>query len=201
MIRTVIFDLGGVLIDDPSPGMIRYFSSTLGLPEAAFYDLDLLPLPEFQRGLVSEETFWKKVCPNLPEGNLRTQSLWGEAFRGQYKPKKEMFSLASSLKRRGYKIGLLSNIEAPSLEYFNEQRPDIFDEAVFSCKEGTCKPEKKIYEIALARLGTKAKEAVFIDDREDFVAGAKEIGMETILFTSPGQVKDELAKLSVSTKD
>jgi putative hydrolase of the HAD superfamily len=201
MIRAVIFDLGGVLIDDPSPGMIRYFASALGLEEATFYDLEALPLPAFQKGLISEEAFWKKLSPGLKERDVNAGSLWQEAFRSEYKPKEEMFPLASTLRRRGYKIGLLSNIEAPSAEFFNEQEYDIFDAAIFSCNEGTCKPERRIYQIALGRLGVEPGEAVFIDDRRDFVRGAKEAGVKAIHFLNPLQVKADLGRLSVETED
>ncbi|OGP82188.1 MAG: hypothetical protein A2Z08_01070 [Deltaproteobacteria bacterium RBG_16_54_11] len=74
----------------------------------------------------------------------------------------------------------------------------MFDAAVFSCAEGTRKPEQKIYEIALERLGVKPHEAVFIDDRVDFIAGAKKLGIHTILFKDPEQVKQELASFAIS---
>jgi HAD superfamily hydrolase (TIGR01509 family) len=73
----------------------------------------------------------------------------------------------------------------------------MFDVLIFSCWEGIKKPEKKIYELALERLGTRPAEAVFIDDKPRCIKGARKAGLKTILFESIYQVKDELTKLSV----
>jgi len=73
----------------------------------------------------------------------------------------------------------------------------MFDVLVFSYAEGTRKPETKIYELTVERLGVQPGQSVFIDDKPEYINGAKVTGLNTILFRSVGQVKDELARLSV----
>jgi len=51
----------------------------------------------------------------------------------------------------------------------------------------------------LQKLKVKPDEAVFIDDRKDFLDGAKKAGLKTILFMTVGQVKAGLKKLGVET--
>jgi epoxide hydrolase-like predicted phosphatase len=86
------------------------------------------------------------------------------------------------------------------MNYFREKGYRIFDVTVFSCIEGIRKPEKGIYEITLIRLGVKPKEAIFIDDKRDNVNGAEKIGINTILFESPEQLKKELSSFSVKVR-
>ena len=196
-ITAVIFDWGGVLIDSPAPGLLALFAQELGVtPEqlnAAF-----IPFAEaFQKGQISEHDLWEGVCAALGVARPYDPSLWEHAFGQVYAPKEEMFSLASLLKERGYKVGLLSNTESPSVRFFHEQGYAMFDATVFSCEEGTSKPEQRIYEIALERLGVEPPEAVFIDDRADFIEGAQKLGMHTIRFESPAQVKGSLVALSI----
>jgi len=94
-----------------------------------------------------------------------------------------------------YKIGLLSN-------YSNNLRPKIekewaigsvFDEIIISCEVGVVKPDPAIFNLMLDRLGVKADESVFIDDRIKNIDGAKKIGLHTIFFTSREQALEELA--------
>ncbi len=59
------------------------------------------------------------------------------------------------------------------------------------------KPQRKIYEIALQRLGSNARRTVFTDDKPEFIHGAREVGLNAILFESIGQLKAELARLGV----
>jgi epoxide hydrolase-like predicted phosphatase len=120
-------------------------------------------------------------------------SLWYEAFEFAYVPKPEIFSLVSSLHDRGYRTALLSNTELPAVDFFHQQGYDVFDELVFSCTEGVMKPERRIYEITLERLGLKAQQSIFIDDRQDYIQGAKEAGLNTIIFKNLEKVKSGLA--------
>jgi len=83
------------------------------------------------------------------------------------------------------------------VDFFHEWDYDMFDVLVFSCLEGVMKPEQRIYEITLERLGSKAEQTVFIDDRQDYIRGAQKVGLNTILFNNIDQVKDELKRLGV----
>ncbi len=199
LIKAIIFDWGGVLVEDPIPRMIEHFSKILKVGKEEL----VKALPEcradFERGLISEEVFWKRMCRSLSIPEQSMNSLWSHSFKSAYKENREMFSLASSLRQNGYKIGLLSNTEIPAVEYFQEKRYRIFDATVFSCVEGMRKPEKGIYDIALNKLGVQPDEAIFIDDKEANVKGAERAGISAILFQDPEQVKKELNAFMVKT--
>lgn len=194
-IESIIFDWGGVLIDDPRPGLLRYCSTAFGVPLEDYTPVHELFLHEFHTGKISEDRFWQQIADKLDKPVPPAK--WYEAFRSVYVPKQEMFRLASSLHDKGYKTALLSNTELPAVEFFHEWDYDMFDVLVFSCLEGVMKPGRSIYEITLERLGSKAEQTVFIDDRQDYIRGAEEIGLHTILFKSIDQVKDELVRLGV----
>ena len=201
MIKAVIFDWGGVLIENPTLEMVRYIAEALGIDKDVVYagvEPSLMNL--FQKGLVTEDQVWEQVCATFGVPKPSVPSLWKEAFRAVYRPREEMFSLASSLRKDGYKTGFLSNTEAPGMAFFLEQQYEMFDVTIFSCAEGTAKPESLIYEIALERLRVKPKEAIFIDDRPDFTAGAQRVGIHAILFESPDQAKRRLMLEGVTVK-
>lgn len=196
-IESVIFDWGGVLIEDPIPGILRYCSEAFGVPLEDYTPVHDSFLDEFPKGIISEEKFWRQITGKLGKPMPPARSQWYEAFRSAYVPKQEMFRLASSLQDKGYKTAILSDTELPAVEFFHERNYDMFDVLVFSCVEGVMKSERRIYEITLERLGSRAGQAVFIDDRQDYIRGAEGIGLNTILFNSIGQVKDELVGLGV----
>ena len=198
-IRAIIFDWGGVLIEDPGPGLMRYCANSLNTVEEDYIKAHRRFAADFQRGEISEDKFWTAVCGELGAVRPANPSPWKEAFEAVYSPKAEMFALVRVLQKNGYKTALLSNTEPPAMRFFHQQGYEMFDVCVFSCAEGTVKPERKIYEMALKRLGVKPDEAVFTDDREDYIDGAKEAGLNTILFEGAEQVKKELLLLSVRT--
>ena len=71
----------------------------------------------------------------------------------------------------------------------------MFDEVIASCKEGFIKPQREIYDIALERLGAKASESIFIDDKEKCLAPARQMGFATVRAKSASQFIAELEEL------
>ncbi|MCJ7729357.1 MAG: HAD-IA family hydrolase, partial [Sedimentisphaerales bacterium] len=102
------------------------------------------------------------------------------------------------LHKAGCKTAILSNTEKPVVEFFPKQTYDAFDVVVLSCLEGVSKPQRKIYEITLDRLGTSAEQTLFIDDRQDYIDGAKLVGIKTILFKDVVRLKKDLARFSLN---
>jgi len=195
--KSIIFDWGGVLVNDPEPGLMQYCADALAVPKEDYVKAHPKFATDFEKGCITEDTFWTRLCRELGVPKPETFSLWGQAFEAVYSPRVDMFSLARSLRKNGYRIALLSNTEAPAMQFFYQQRYNIFDAAVFSCAEGTRKPERKIYELILKRLRSQPEQSILVDDKPEYVKGAKEVGINTILFKGVGQVKNELSQLSV----
>lgn len=198
-IEAVIFDWGGVLIDDPRPALLQYCAEAFSMSVEDYAEIHDRFLDAFQKGLLSEDAFWENICREINRPKPQRNSLWGDAFRSAYSPRAEVFSLASKLHNQGYKTALLSNTEAPAMRYFHTLNYDMFDQLIFSCAHGTAKPEKKIYEVTVDKLATQAQCSLLIDDKIEYVNGARRVGLNAILFESVDQVKDELAQLSIKT--
>jgi len=197
MIEAVLFDWGGVLIDDPAPGLMDYCAKALGVPEEDYTRVHNQYAEEFQKGLIEEAVFWQRVCDGLHLPLPRQASLWGEAFRAVYAPREAVFALAGRLREAGYKTSLLSNTEKPAMEFFLGLGYNVFDALTFSCAEGAAKPEPEIYEMAARKLAAAPSRCVLIDDRLDFVARARSAGMNAIMYRNLEQVTQELATLGV----
>ena len=196
-IESVIFDWGGVLIEDPAPGLMQYCAEALRVNKEDYIKTHSKFADDFQKGLICEDTFWERICSELKVPKPKVSSLWAEAFKAAYTPKDDMLSMAASLQKNGYKTAVLSNTEVPAMEYFHQLRYNTFDVLVFSCAEGVQKPGRKIYELTLEKLNSQPEQSVFIDDKPEYINGAKEVGINTVLFQSMDRLKNELAKLAI----
>lgn len=197
IIESVIFDWGGVLIDDPVPGLMKYCSEALAVSKENYMKAHSKFAEDFEKGLIEEDIFWERMCSELGVSRPKAPSLWADAFEAAYMPREDMFSLAGGLGTKGYKTAFLSNTEKPAMQFFHRFGYDMFDVLVFSCAEGTRKPERRIYELTVQRLGSEAEQSVFIDDKPEYINGAKQAGLNTILFENISQVKNELIRLGV----
>lgn len=199
-IEAVLFDWGGVLIDNPAAALMDYCAQSLDVSVQDYTRAHNKYGEAFQKGWVPENMFWRQVCGELDRPLPQAPSLWGQAFRAVYAPREEVLALAGGLHAGGFRIALLSNTEAPAMEFFLELRYPMFDATVFSCAEGACKPEREIYKIAAHRLSMPAGRCVLIDDKPAFVDGARKAGMEGIVYESLEQVRQDLATLGVQTQ-
>ncbi len=196
-IEAVVFDWGGVLIENPAGPLMAYCASALGVPVEDYTRAHNEHGGAFQRGRISEVVFWQRVCGSLGCPLPKSRSLWGEAFRAVYRPRDDVFALARQLHEDGCRTALLSNTEPSAMEFFFELRYEMFDVPMFSCAEGVCKPEREIYEIAARKLGLTPGQCVLIDDRRDFIEGARAAGMQGIVYKSLAQVRWQLVGLGI----
>lgn len=84
------------------------------------------------------------------------------------------------LRATGYKLAVVSNC-SPSTRPVVQRLglEDETDAVVLSCEVGVSKPAPGIFRTALARLEVEPHRTVFVDDRRDYLDGARQLGMGT----------------------
>ena len=89
----------------------------------------------------------------------------------------------------------VDELERHNLPGHGEIRHRLLDGMVISCEEHFIKPEKEIYLRLRDKYGLKPSECLFTDDRMVNVLGAKAIGMEAVLFTTPKEYIFEIERI------
>jgi putative hydrolase of the HAD superfamily len=99
----------------------------------------------------------------------------------------EVWILAAEFRRTGGRTAFLSNIGPEVMARVREHWPldARFDAVVISCEVGLSKPDPRIYQLCLDRLGLAAPETLFVDDRADNIEGAARGGLQTLQFEGP----------------
>ena len=112
---------------------------------------------------------------------------------GSYQDTIDIFKKIKSL---GYPCYVLSNWSDETYEGMEDQYPFLkeFDGKIISGREFLVKPDPKIYELAISRFDLVSSETLFIDDREENIEAAKELGFQTIHLTDPSLIKSEISK-------
>jgi putative hydrolase of the HAD superfamily len=195
MIKAVIFDWGGVLIENPTEGILRYCREVLGIGTGCMLAAYRKLIPYLQEGKISEEEFWKGVRRRTGAKGMLPDSLWLEAFERSYVEKKDVFAVAHALHGRGFRTGILSNTEKPARPIMGREPYRIFDPIVLSWQVGSAKPQRRIFEALIETLHLEPHEVLLIDDVAANIAAAKDLGLQGILFTDAETLRRDLGEL------
>jgi putative hydrolase of the HAD superfamily len=96
------------------------------------------------------------------------------------------------------KVGLISNAWYGLRKWIIGQKfDDVFDHMTISAEVGLAKPDARIYQHALEKLGRRPEEAIFVDDVPANIEAAKRLGMQGLIFQEAEQVIAEIRKLLV----
>ena len=199
-INTIIFDLGGVLIDwnpeyvyrevIPDPERRRFFFENICTHEWNVEQDAGRPLAEATELLVNEHPEW--------ESEIRAfYGRWEEMLGGLIH---ETVDLLRELRdREEHRLLALTNWSGETFPVALSKYDFLhwFEGIVVSGDEKTRKPFSDIYKILLDRYKVDAPKAVFIDDSLKNVEGAETVGINGIHFQGTAQLKESLRELGI----
>jgi putative hydrolase of the HAD superfamily len=202
-IEAVISDFGGVLT---SPLIESYTAvqqssgvpmEALGKAMAAIMDRDgSHPLFELETGRLSETRFLDELSSELTGQLGREVSMhdFGHRFFENLHPNERMLDFMRGLRDQGYKLGICTNNVREWEPLWRAKVPvdEIFSVVVDSAFVGARKPEPRIYEITLERLGVPAQAALLIDDIELNCTAARDLGLRAVWFRDTDQAIAEI---------
>jgi len=185
-VEAVIFDFGGVLCEHPNEARFAEIAHFLKVDPAAFTRAFWKHRIPYDAGLDAEE-YWSTLVDELglPWDPQQLPKLVKYEVELWNKFDHRVLDYSEFLQSRGYSTAILSNLPRPLGEVLlaTPGFMDPFDHHTFSYKLGIVKPAVAIYKHCIEGLGIAPDQALFLDDREENVEGAREAGLQAELYT------------------
>jgi putative hydrolase of the HAD superfamily len=202
-IEAIVSDFGGVLTT-PLFAAFAAFQDEVGIsPEnlgkamrVGLAEGEDLPLFQLERGEISEDRFLERlehglesILDHRPHLHHFRQKFWGALH-----PNDEVIALMRELKASGLKMAMLTNNVREWEPLWRSMLPvdEIFEEIVDSAFVGARKPEARIYELTLERIGMPPEACLLIDDLLPNIEGAEAAGMNAVHFRDNAQAIAEI---------
>jgi glucose-1-phosphatase len=177
MIKTIWFDLGNVILDfDFTPAFKKISRHTAWkLPRIRRY---FCTNPEMEaaldEGRMPAKKLYRRLCRDMSLSNLpygRFKQIWNHIF----KRNSRVASLIPVLKRKGYRLLLISNTNKLHFDYLADRYTVLryFDKKILSYRIKCRKPKKRIYQIALSLSDASPHEIFYTDDRSELTRAAE----------------------------
>jgi len=201
MISTLIFDLGNVFVQVHRQRLIQNFLNEL----TNHYDFQQLQqamkvsptLRAYELGKLNSEQFAQALNRELGI-SLATETV-KRCWQDMFTPISENIAQLPHLKQMA-QLGMISDTNPWHIEIIR-QDCDIFrhfNALIFSYEVQLAKPDRRIFEIALERLNAAPEQCAYIDDMQQNVAAARQLGMHGIICTTPSDLKTQLKKFGLS---
>jgi glucose-1-phosphatase len=200
LVKNLIFDLGGVILDLSVPHTLEAFSKLSGIPAEKVKDI-FIGSPEFEeyeKGCLNDREFRNFIrhVYGIEATDRQIDESWNAMLRGIPLIK---LRLLEQLKEK-YNVFLLSNTNAIHLDHINDVilknvtgenlLDKYFHKAYYSHRMLKRKPDADIFEQVLQESDLKPHETLFLDDNPHNIQGAGSLGIQTIFVTTPDQILD-----------
>jgi 2-haloacid dehalogenase len=199
IINAVVFDVGGVLLDwdprhlyrklfDDEQEMERFLAELCTVEWHAQHDRGV-PAEQSCAELAAEHPEYAEL---IHAWSQRTEEMIAGTIDGS-------IEILRELKDAGIRCYALTNMEAETypLRAARYEFMSWFDGTVVSAHEGVIKPEREIFERLLTRYGLEPARTLMIDDSRRNVEAAAGLGMQTVHYTSPAQLRGELERFGL----
>jgi putative hydrolase of the HAD superfamily len=197
MRKTVIFDIGNVLVFFSFPKMFRQISNLTGLSEED----------------VKQEILGNSIGVRHEDGTLSDDELYGlflakgtkkfsrselkEAVSDIFTENPSIYPIVHKLKSKGVQLLLLSNTCPPHIEFLKNRFSIFqeFEEEVLSFKVGARKPDRRIYQEAVRLSGNEPGACFYTDDIPEYVQAARSLGIQAETYTTSEALFENLTKV------
>ena len=195
MIKTVIFDLGRVIVPFDFHRGYRAMADKYGVvPEEIPEKLRPTGIvQQYESGQIETPEFVDRVGDIL--GFSASPEEFADIWSIIFEPRTLVpDSLPETLRANGYQVLLLSNTNDMHFRFIRENYPILrhFHDLILSYEVGATKPSPEIYTAAIEKSGCAPGECFFTDDIEEYVEGAKRAGIDAVQFKQYEQLREEL---------
>ena len=199
MIDTIVFDMGGVLIDFSA----QLFTERLQMSgeDRALLERHVLRTADWvrlDRGTITEAEMLVHACAGLPRRLHAAADYIINHWNEPIVPIEGTAEVVRQLKARGYALYLLSNAGVRQHSYWNDiPGSECFSGTVISADLHLLKPEAAIYQALFDKFDLTPANCIFVDDLPLNVEAAQNAGMQGIVFYDAQQLRSELQKRGV----
>lgn len=187
MIKALIFDCFGVLTEDGWLAFCNKYRTAKNGEELRYIN------HQADKGLVSYEEFLNTVCELTGAPREEAHS----TITTTHHPNVTLFECIKRLKSAGYHLSIISNVGDSLYSFLPKEYVDLFEEITLSYHVHAIKPDPKIYEYHLEKIGFQPEECVFVDDRQPNVVGAEKVGVKGVQFQDSSTLIAEFEHLGI----
>ena len=194
MIKTIIFDLGNVIVPFDFKRGYTSMADLIGMPpeevRQRIISADLMR--PFESGNMESREFVDRICTAL--GHSIDHDTFSRLWSSIFLPEANFTEGFVSGLGRNHRLLILSNTNDLHWNMIKSTYPVVsrFHDFVLSYKVGAMKPLPEIYQAAIQMAGCRPEECFFTDDVADYVESARNHGIDAVQFQSAAQIEQEL---------
>jgi len=181
MKKIFLFDINGVILESIDAKMI-YDGLQCKCTYEEFLRIDTKSklYYDHESGLISTNEYIE-LLKELTGANITKDDYIKLHYKAKGKYSEQAIKLIKHLKKKGYKVGIISNLKKMDAQYFFKTfDTDCFDYEFYSCFVHSMKPEDKIFEEVARVTKPLENEVYFFDDVEENCIAAKKYGLKAI---------------------
>ena len=195
-IKTIIFDLGNVLVFFSYEKIISQISSLSGLSPHIIKELLIRKELHgaYESGKISDEEIYNIFLKEAPQSFSQEQFFL--AASDIFQLNDPIYPFVKALKKRGFRLILLSNTSPAHYQFLTPRLPilDLFDAKILSYEVKALKPHPRIYAAAIEAAGCSPQECFYTDDVPEFVSAARVHGIDAEVFTNVQELEKQCKK-------
>ena len=201
--KAILFDLGKVLVDFNFETGVQALHAACSISRNRLEEVlwDENWIRRYERGEISTSEFhaYLRETADLGMDLPDFCETWSSVFLPDLLVSED---LLLALKRK-YPLILVSNTNELHIDFVrtNYRVLDYFDHHVLSYEVGSLKPDRKIFDYAIAVSGHEPEALFFTDDREENIVAARQLGMHAHQFKTELQLVDALQQAGVEIPD